>query len=45
MELLGDVGRVESHYGPFGDNVNVSARMVHSLRQMYHRFGSHFGRT
>jgi hypothetical protein len=23
MELLGDVGYVESHFGPFGDCVNV----------------------
>jgi hypothetical protein len=23
MELLGDMGRVESHIGPFGDGVNV----------------------
>jgi hypothetical protein len=26
MELLGDVGHVESRFGPFGDSVNVSAR-------------------
>jgi hypothetical protein len=26
MELLGDVGRVESHFGSFGDYVSVSAR-------------------
>jgi hypothetical protein len=26
MELLGDVGHVESHFGPFGDSVSVSAR-------------------
>jgi hypothetical protein len=26
MELLGDVGHVESHFGPFGDNVSVCAR-------------------
>jgi hypothetical protein len=25
-ELLGDVGHVESHFGPFGDGVSVSAR-------------------
>ena len=25
-ELLGDVGHVESHFFPFGDNVNVGAR-------------------
>ena len=23
MELLGDVGHVESHFGPFGDNISV----------------------
>jgi len=26
MELLGDVGYVESHFFPFGDSVSVSAR-------------------
>jgi hypothetical protein len=26
MEPLGDVGLVESRFGPFGDNVNVGAR-------------------
>jgi hypothetical protein len=26
MELLGEVGRVESHFSPFGDNVSVNAR-------------------
>jgi hypothetical protein len=26
MELLGDVGHGESCFGPFGDNVRVSAR-------------------
>jgi hypothetical protein len=25
MELLGDVGLVESRFGPFGDSVSVSA--------------------
>jgi hypothetical protein len=37
VELLGDVGHVESHFGPFGDNVNVGARLVQGLRQMYNR--------
>jgi hypothetical protein len=32
MELLGDVGHVESHFGPLGNNVSVGARLVHSLR-------------
>jgi hypothetical protein len=26
MELLGDVGHVESHFGPLRDSVSVSAR-------------------
>jgi hypothetical protein len=26
MELPGDVGHVESHYGLFGDNVSAGAR-------------------
>jgi hypothetical protein len=26
MELLGDMGHVESHSGPFGDSVSVHAR-------------------
>jgi hypothetical protein len=25
MELLGDMGHVESHFFPFGDNVSVGA--------------------
>jgi hypothetical protein len=37
VELLGDMDHVESHFGPFGDSVNVSARLVQGLRQMYHR--------
>jgi hypothetical protein len=36
MELLGDMGHVKSCFGPFGDNVSVSARQVHGLRQTYH---------
>ena len=26
MDLLGDVGHVESHFGLFGDNVSIGAR-------------------
>jgi hypothetical protein len=44
MELLGDVGHVESHF-LFGDSVNVGAREVHSLHQTYHRLKTRFGRT
>jgi hypothetical protein len=45
MELLGDVGHVESHLFPFGDNISVGARLVHNFLQMYHRLRNYFGRT
>ena len=35
MELPGDVGHVESCFGPFGDCVGVGARLVHALHQTY----------
>ena len=44
MVLLGGVGHVESCFDPFGDSVRVGVRLVHGLRQMYHRLGNHFGR-
>ena len=34
MDLLGDVGHVESHFGPFGDSVSVGARSVHALHPL-----------
>jgi hypothetical protein len=37
MELLGDVGHVESYFGLFGDSLSAGARYVHGLRQTYHR--------
>jgi hypothetical protein len=36
MELVSDVGRVESRFSPFGDIVSVSARLEHGLHQTYH---------
>jgi hypothetical protein len=45
MELVGDVGHVESHVGPFGDSVSVNATLVHGLRQTYHMLWNHFGCT
>jgi hypothetical protein len=45
MELVSDVGRVESHYRPFGHSVSISARLVHGLHRTYHRHRNHFGRT
>ena len=43
MELLSDVGHVESHFILFGDRVSVGARYVHGLREMYHWLRNHFG--
>jgi len=31
------VGHVESRFDPFGDGVSVGERLVHGLRQTYHR--------
>jgi hypothetical protein len=45
MELIIDVGRVESRFSPLGDSVNVNAREVHGLHRTYHRHRNHFGRT
>ena len=45
MELLCDVGHVESPFRPFGDSVSVSARYVRGLRQTYHQLRDRFGRT
>jgi hypothetical protein len=45
MELLGDVGHVESPFSPFGDIVCVSARLVPGLHQTYHLLKNRFGRT
>jgi hypothetical protein len=45
MELLGDVGHVESHFGPFEDSICLGARYIHSLHQTYHSLRNHFGRT
>jgi hypothetical protein len=33
MELLSDMGNVESYFGLFGDSVSVGARYVHDFRQ------------
>jgi hypothetical protein len=42
MELPGDEAQVEARFGPFGDDVSVSARMVQDL---YRRLRNHFGCT
>jgi hypothetical protein len=33
MELISGVGRVEFHFSPIGEIVNVSAREVHGLHR------------
>jgi hypothetical protein len=35
MELVSDVGRVESRFSPFGDIVCVSPRLEHGLHRTY----------
>jgi hypothetical protein len=45
MELLGDVGHLESRFGPFRDTVSVGARYVNGLHQTYRKLRNHFGRT
>jgi hypothetical protein len=45
MVLLGDVGQVEARFGLFGYSVNLSARYVHGLQQIYHGHGNRFGHT
>jgi hypothetical protein len=42
MEHLGDVSHVESCFDLFVGSVSVSARLVNSLYQTYHRLSSHF---
>jgi hypothetical protein len=45
MELLGDVGPIESRFGPFEDGVSVEVRLRHGLRQINRSLIDHFGRT
>jgi hypothetical protein len=45
MELLGDLGHVESLFDLFADSANLDARLVHGLRRTYHRLENHFART
>jgi len=45
MVLLDDVVQLESHFGPFGDIVNLGARLVQDLNRMYHGRGNCFGRN
>jgi hypothetical protein len=45
IELLGDVGHLESYFGPFGDMGSVDARYMLGLHQMYNRLRNPFGHT
>jgi hypothetical protein len=45
MELVSDVGHVESRFSPFGDSVSVSARLENGLHRTYHRHRNHFGQS
>jgi hypothetical protein len=45
MELLDDVGYVESQFGPFGTSVSFDARYLHRLHRTYHRLRNNFGHT
>jgi hypothetical protein len=42
MELLGDVGHVESPFSRFGDSISVGAREVHGFGRTYHRLRKSF---
>jgi hypothetical protein len=45
MELLVDVGPMESRFGLFGDGVSVVQDRCTVLRQMYQRHRNSFRRT
>jgi hypothetical protein len=45
MVLLGDEAQEKALFGPFGDSVNLDARLEHGLRRTYHRHGNRFGCT
>jgi hypothetical protein len=44
-DLLGDVGQMETRFGPFGDSVNLDVRLVPGLRRTWNMLRNHFGRT
>jgi hypothetical protein len=45
MDLQGGMGQMEAHFDPFGDSVNLHARLVHGLRRTCNRLRNRFGRT
>jgi hypothetical protein len=42
MVVLGDEAQVDACFGLFGDSANIDARLLHSLRQTYHRVRNRF---
>jgi hypothetical protein len=45
MELLGDMGQMEAHFGLYGDSANLYASYVPHLCRTGNRLGNHFGHT
>jgi hypothetical protein len=45
MELLGDLGQMESRFYLFTDSANLDTRLVQGLRRTYHRLRNHFACT
>jgi len=43
--LLANGGQEEARFDPFGDSINLVARLVHDLPRMYHVHGNRFGHT
>ena len=43
--LLANGGQEEARFDPFGDSINLVARLVHGLPRMYHVHGNRFGHT
>jgi hypothetical protein len=43
--LIDDEAQLEAPFGLFGDSANLDSRLVHGLRQTYHRLSNRFGRT
>jgi hypothetical protein len=45
MVFQGDEAQVVARFILFTDSANLEARLVHGLRQTYHRLRNHFQRT
>jgi hypothetical protein len=42
MVVLRNEAQVEARFSPFGHSANFDERLVHGLRQTYHRLKNHF---